>query len=310
MKKTTSLLQKIMLLFFLAFSLIGYGQHFTVTLENFMSTTNYFEVDVVLIVDAPAEGIRLCGFESGIFYNPTILNGGTPCTAMNCGSWSLIAGSTSPEITANGGLNTVSLTSRPPGGSITYGHLRIRHVTKVTSLVDLLPGSYTIGRFRFTNTVSWAVDSHPELWLSPTNEFGATNNIVSFSPYGAPTPIQNYTTTVPAGGTGLTLGYTQGAPLLRVLNSSLATTATEVHEQIATAFPNPFSNSFKLNLTTVSNEVVQVSVYDMLGKLIEDFNVDSNGVNSFFFGEKYAAGFYNVKVVQGDKAQVIRMIKQ
>jgi hypothetical protein len=106
------------------------------------------------------------------------------------------------------------------------------------------------------------------------------------------------------------LGYTQGSPLLRVLNSSLATVSSEVSSEIATAFPNPFSSTFKLNLTTVSNEMVQVSVYDVLGKLIEDFNVESNGINSFSFGEKYARGFYNVKVSQGDKTQVLRMIKQ
>jgi hypothetical protein len=48
----------------------------------------------------------------------------------------------------------------------------------------------------------------------------------------------------------------------------------------------------------------------MLGKLIEDFKVESNGINSFSFGEKYATGFYNVKVSQDDKTQVLRMIKQ
>ena len=308
MKKTTSLLQKIMLLFLLAFSLIGYGQHFTVTLDNFMSTSNTFEVDVVLIVDAPAEGVRLCAVSAGINYNPAILNGGTPCTFSSnsgCDSWILLPGTIAPELTG-GGLNTISTINR----ANPVGHLRIIQVTSAISQVYLLPGSYRVGRFRFTNTVPWAVDSDPELWLQPTNDGGASNNIVSFSPYGAQAPIQNYTTTVPAGGTGLTLGYTQGAPLLRVLNSSLATVSSEASEQIATAFPNPFSNSFKLNLTTVSSELVQVSAYDMLGKLIEDFNVESNGVNSFSFGEKYAAGFYNVKVSQGDKTQVIRMIKQ
>jgi hypothetical protein len=158
--------------------------------------------------------------------------------------------------------------------------------------------------------VPWSVDSDPELWLQPTNTnpTGSTNTIVSFTNFGSTTFVRAATTTTSPHY--VTLGYTQASPLLRVLNSSLATIPSEASEQIATAFPNPFSNTFQLNLSTVSNEIVQVSVYDMLGKLIEDFNVESNGITSFSFGEKYAAGFYNVKVSQGDKTQVIRMIKK
>ena len=307
-KKTTSKLQKIMLLFFLAFSLIGYAQHFTVTLDNFMSTTNTFEVDVILIINTPAEGVRLCAVSAGINFNPAILNGGTPCVTNNCGSWALIPGTIAPELTANGGLNTMNTTNRLNP----VGHLRIVQATKANSLVDLVAGSYRIGRFRFTNTMPWAVDSDPQLWLQPTNTnpTGSTNTIVAFTNFGSTTFIRTASTTT--SGPYVTLGYTQGSPLpmLRLLNSSLATVSPDASSNIATAFPNPFSNTFQLNLTTLSNEMVQVSVYDMLGKLIEDFNVESNGINSFFFGEKYATGFYNVKVSQGDKTQVIRMIKQ
>ncbi len=308
------MLQKLLLLFLLVFSATGFAQHFTVTLDNFMSTSNTFEVDVVLIVDAPAEGVRLCGLSTGINFNPAILNGGTPCTTFSnsgCDSWMLIPGTIAPELTANGGLNTMITGNR----ANPVGHLRIVQVPKATSLVDLVPGSYKIGRFRFSNTVSWALDSDPELWLSPTNSIpaaGSTNTVVSFSYFGVSSPIMNYTTTIlnPSNEPGVALGYTQESPMHRAMNIPLATVSSDATEQIATAFPNPFSNSFKLNLTSVSNELVQVSVYDMLGKLIEDFNVESNGVNSFTFGEKYAAGFYNVKVVQGDLSQVIRMIKQ
>lgn len=306
MQKTTSTLRKFMLLFFLAFSLIGYAQHFTVTLDNFMSTSNTFEVDVVLIVDSPAEGVRLCAVSTGINYNTAILNGGTPCSTNNCGSWSLIDGTTAPELTANGGLNQWNMATRYP-----YEQLRIVQVPKANSLLDLVAGSYRIGRFRFTNTVPWAVDSDPELWLSPTTVIpsaGSTNTMVASAPFGSPSIIRTASTTT--SPYYVTLGYTQGSPLLRVLNSSLATVSSEVSSEIAIAFPNPFSSTFQLNFPTVSNERVQVSIYDMLGKLIEDFNVESNGINSFSFGEKYATGFYNVKVSQGNKTQVLRMIKQ
>jgi hypothetical protein len=308
MKKSTKLLQKFMLSFFLTFSLIGYAQHFTVTLDNFTSTTNTFEVDVILTINTPAQGVRLCAVSAGINFNPAILNGGTPCVTNNCGSWALIPGTIAPELTANGGLNMMNTTNRLNP----VGHLRIVQVTKANSLVDLVAGSYRIGRFRFTNTVPWAVDSDPELWLQPTNTnpTGSTNTIVAFTNFGSTTFIRTASTTTSPHY--VTLGYTQGSPLpmLRLLNSSLATVSPDASSNIATAFPNPFSNTFQLNLTTLSNEMVQVSVYDMLGKLIEDINIESNGITSFSFGEKYAAGFYNVKVSQGNKTQVIRMIKQ
>ena len=306
MKKITiSTLKKILLFFLLVFATSGFAQHFTVTLDNFMSTSNTFEVDVILIVDSPAEGVRLCAVSAGINFNPAILDGGTPCTTPNCGSWSMIDGTTAPEITANGGLNPWVMTTRN-----TYDQLRIVQAAKANSLVDLVAGSYRIGRFRFTNTVPWAVDSNPELWLSNTNASGATNTIVSFTDFGSTTFIRTASTIT--SGYYVTLGYTQGSPLpmLRLLNSSLATVSADASSEIATAFPNPFSSTFQLNLTTVSNEIVQVSVYDMLGKLIENLNVETNGINSLSFGEKYAAGIYNVKVTQADKTQVLRMIKQ
>ena len=34
-------------------------------------------------------------------------------------------------------------------------------------------------------------------------------------------------------------------------------------------YPNPFTESFNLNLTTSSQDVVELVVYDMTGKLIE-----------------------------------------
>lgn len=308
MRITTFKLNRLLFLFLFVSSTTGFAQHFIVTLENFTSTSNTFEVDVVLIVDSPAEGVRLCAVSAGINYNPAILNGGTPCVTNNCGSWALIPGTIAPELTANGGLNTMNTTNRLNP----IGHLRIVQATKANSIVDLVAGSYRIGRFRFTNTVPWAVDSDPQLWLQPTNTnpTGSTNTIVAFTNFGSTTFIRTASTTT--SGPYVTLGYTQGSPLpmLRLLNSSLATVSPDASSNIATAFPNPFSNTFQLNLTTLSNERVQVSVYDMLGKLIEDFNAESNGINSLSFGEKYAAGFYNVKVSQGDKTQVLRMIKQ
>ena len=184
MKKINhSTLKKTMLFCLLAFASTGFAQHFTVTLDNLETTSNTLEVDVMLIVDGTTTGVRLTAVCAGINYNPAILNGGTPCTnssSVGCNSWVLIPGTIAPEIMANGvggiGLNNIVTTN----SANPSGHLRIVQASNFGSLVNILPGTYRIGRFRFTNTVPWAVDSDPELWLQPTNADGHTNTIVSF----------------------------------------------------------------------------------------------------------------------------------
>lgn len=93
------------MLFFclLLLSLTGNAQQFTVFLANQSSTSTTFEVDLMIVI--PEGGRRLTAVSAGINYNPAILNGGTPCTTLGCGSWSLVANTIAPEILANGGLD-------------------------------------------------------------------------------------------------------------------------------------------------------------------------------------------------------------
>jgi hypothetical protein len=120
-------------------------------------------------------------------------------------------------------------------------------------------------------------------------------------------PRHATTTTI---GHYVTLGYTQSSPMHRLVNNLLSTVSNEKASGIVTAYPNPFQDVFKFNMTTTSSEIVQVKVYDMLGKLMEDFNVAANEMNNLQIGQNYQSGLYNIKVSQGDKAQSIRMIKQ
>ena len=131
---------------------------------------------------------------------------------------------------------------------------------------------------------------------------------VTFYPYGATTPLTGYTVNNPVGGTGLTLGYTENAPLSRILNAPLATTENSVNPlQVS---PNPFSAAFNLSFETISNEPITVKVYDMIGKLIENRSVEANAINTMQLGGNYQAGIYNVIVSQGEKVQNIRVIKK
>ena len=296
MKKLIHFFTKKVLLFgFLLLSFTSNAQHFTITLANLTATTNTFEVDIILIVDAPSQGIRLSAVATNIHFNPAILNGGWPCQYPSCGSWQYIPGTQSTAI----------LALWPTTKTYTMQLSTLK--TTQTQLLEpasihILPGTYIIGRYRFTNTGPWAANTDVQLYLL------GNQTAVTFYPYGATTPLTGYTVNNPVGGTGLTLGYTENAPLSRILNAPLATTENSVNPlQVS---PNPFSAAFNLSFETISNEPITVKVYDMIGKLIENRSVEANAINTMQLGGNYQAGIYNVSVSQGEKVQNIRVIKK
>ncbi len=78
----------------------------------------------------------------------------------------------------------------------------------------------------------------------------------------------------------------------------------------ATAYPNPFAENFQLDIKTSSEEVLQVKVYDMLGKLVDNQILDATQVEGFEIGSNYPSGVYNVIVSQGDNLKTVRVIKR
>ncbi len=218
----TLISRKFFLLCLFMLSLTGFAQtNFTVSLANGANPTpTTFEVDVLLTVVAPAQGVRLASVAFGVNYAPAILNGGTPCTTLGCGSWAYIAGSKSPALNA---LLPSSTTNR----ASPVGHLRAT-MTNLSGAngIDILPGTYTVGRYRFTNTVPFTTSSNANLWLQPTNASGSTNTIVSWFPFGLETPLSAYTTINPAGGTGLTLSHSSAATFSLPLNGVSEVCAT------------------------------------------------------------------------------------
>ena len=76
------------------------------------------------------------------------------------------------------------------------------------------------------------------------------------------------------------------------------------------AYPNPYADSFKLDVITSSDENVQYKVYDMLGKLIDSQEVISTEVYAQELGNNYPSGVYNVIVTQGEQVKTLRVIKR
>ncbi|MES2748275.1 MAG: choice-of-anchor Q domain-containing protein [Bacteroidota bacterium] len=115
-------------------------------------------------------------------------------------------------------------------------------------------------------------------------------NELDFGPYGSTCSIV-YSVAAKASYTELT--------------TAKANTLFEV-----VAYPNPYTESFKLNFETNSEETIHVLVYDMLGKLVEDRNVTASDMETLEIGNNYNSGVFNIIVSQGENAKTMRVIKR
>lgn len=77
----------------------------------------------------------------------------------------------------------------------------------------------------------------------------------------------------------------------------------------AIAYPNPFADNFMLEVSSSTNEMIQVNVYDMLGKLVENHRVNVSDLSTFEIGKKFVSGVYNIEVIQGTQIERLRVVK-
>ena len=98
---------------------------------------------------------------------------------------------------------------------------------------------------------------------------------------------------------------TPAAPIARMVQTEIGTNVFEVK-----AFPNPFARHFSLAIQSSSDDLVQVRVYDMIGRELEVQNATVSELSTKEIGTNHPSGVYNVIVSQGDKVRSVRMIKR
>ena len=76
------------------------------------------------------------------------------------------------------------------------------------------------------------------------------------------------------------------------------------------AYPNPFSETFALDITRGTEGIVEIQVYDMIGKLLEVRSVQAADISSLALGNRFPAGVYNVVVTHEQTVQTLRVIKR
>jgi hypothetical protein len=79
----------------------------------------------------------------------------------------------------------------------------------------------------------------------------------------------------------------------------------------AVAYPNPFAESFLLDVkTSYNNTPIDIKVYDMLGRIVEQRQANVNELESTSIGDNYPSGVYNVIVTQNEETRTVRVVKR
>ena len=78
----------------------------------------------------------------------------------------------------------------------------------------------------------------------------------------------------------------------------------------AKAYPNPFANNFLIDVTSESNSPINIKVYDMVGRLVDQQQVGVNNMQTSPIGDQYPSGVYNVVITQDETVKTLRVVKR
>jgi len=207
-------------------------------------------------------------------------------------SGSCISYSNTVIVTMNPALVTKSITSTTTSGTTALTALCTNDLTKVLNL-----GTGSVGN------IQWQVSI--DNGTTYTDIVGATAATYTV---GAPVAGKNMFRVKLSNACGVvyssnvfTVYYTTcaGKSITNTIETSFA----------AVAYPNPFADNFMLEVSASTNEMIQVNVYDMLGKLVENHNVKVSDLSTFVIGNKFVSGVYNIEVIQGTQIERLRVVK-
>lgn len=166
--------------------------------------------------------------------------------------------------------------------------------TKGTLISAASLNRVTSYRFEITNLLNNQVTM-----LDRTQNWFTFNNVPGFNPGG------EYSVRVAIMTSGVYSPFGEACTIV-------APAAARTTEQpfAAAAYPNPFADSFSINVQTASEENFSVKVYDMMGRLIDSKEADLLEMQSLKVGDNYPSGIYNVILTQGNQVETLRVIKR
>ncbi len=94
---------------------------------------------------------------------------------------------------------------------------------------------------------------------------------------------------------------------LRPASTSLSEMGAEFSVK---AIPNPFTDEFSIQLATIQTGDINIKVYNMLGKLIDNQTVLFDSAARIQVGSNFPSGIYNVVITQNENTQTLKIIKR
>jgi hypothetical protein len=171
-------------------------------------------------------------------------------------------------------------------------------------------GGATLYRFTLTNG-----SGYNQVFTTTTRSFRLSN----FNALATLTPGTSYSVTVETQIYGFFYAgkdcniTTPGAPPVLTRGEEEVKAPIEnvaVAPFKVVAYPNPFADSFVLDIQTSNVAPISVAVYDMAGRLLETRDIQADDLSTQKIGERYPAGVYNAIVTQGNETRVVRVVKQ
>jgi len=257
---------------------------------------------------APATGTTLQWQRNGA----NITTGGTAQnltvtnTAANSGSYRVILSqtgfcpATSNTVTVTTGTAPTTLptvtTVTSTGGTSTITVLSSTTPTIYlkSSLVPVI-GTATLAPI----VLKWYKDG---VEMTSTTNQGTTNQTIAITQSGSYTVRAFY-------GTSQCPGPQMSSPRVITGTSPGISRTVSVPFDVK-VYPNPYTVTFNLSLTTASEDKVSLVVYDMTGRLIERREVRPSDMVEQQIGDRYPSGVYNVVVNQGEEVKTLRVIKR
>lgn len=211
------------------------------------------------------------------------------------------------EVSVNGGLNYgAPCIVNTPSPTSTIGNLC---ETTLNSTGQWIYATYyqniAAYRFRITNLTTNAVQVYDA--PSGLNRFNFNQLPATFRMAGT-----GFFVEVALRNTdGTYLPYSPGCTVTTPGPAPTPARATaSANDFRAIAYPNPFAENFMFDVQASTQGSIQVRVYDMLGKQVENSNIEAAQINNIQFGGAYPSGVYNVVVSQGDDTQTLRVVKR
>ena len=178
-----------------------------------------------------------------------------------------------------------------------------------TTLTSLYAPIYANSITLATGYAFKVVDNATGLQVGST--YSSVKNVFNLKQISGTTKGKSYSISVAIqyNGSWLDFGpsctvFTAANAIGKISDESIATVFT------VKAYPNPFETSFNLAIESSSDDEIEVTVYDMIGRQLEARKATVSELSTQELGNNYPSGVYNIIVSQGNQVKTLRMIKR